>query len=75
MDHRCQHIFRCQVNGGVGRAGIAAYQVLQRRMPKGSQPIGESGPGKEQTLEATVTVEGASKARGQSKVESLRYMY
>lgn len=71
VDHRCQHIFRCQVNGGVGRAGIAAYQVLQQRVPKGSQPIGDSGPGKEQILEATVTAEGGSKAWGQSKVESL----
>lgn len=65
VDHRCQHIFRrCQVNGGVGRAGIAAYQVLQERMPKRSQPIGDPGPGEERILETTVTTEGGREAWG-----------
>lgn len=64
VDHRCQHVFRCQMNGEVGRAGIAAYQVLQQRMPKGSQSTGDSGSEKEQILEATVTTEGGNKAWG-----------
>lgn len=37
-------------------------QVLQQRMPKRSQPIGDLGSGKEQILEATVTAEGGSEA-------------
>ena len=51
VDHRCQYIFgRWQVDGIVGRAEIATYQVLQQRMPKKSQPSGALGPGKEQIL-------------------------